>query len=284
MSRVVVYVNSQVLYLFWLALILLGSASMTLGQSIKAPALYEQCQSLTVRGANSIALTNAMDALKNAEVKKRRDAALSLSKTCDPRAITPLLVVLREPDIEMRIAAVEALGKLGDATAIDPMIEAIQGGEWRLRAALALALGSFNVHRARNATLNLLVNTGGESVREYDDMYARCLGVLVINQMRDVRFSRKAVGFLFDFLSHKDPKLRNLAEAAATELQHTRNGYHEMIGILQQHGYPPFRRLAAYWLGIWGLPAARVALAEAASNDKDPSVQIAARESLTKIK
>ncbi|MBL8186703.1 MAG: HEAT repeat domain-containing protein, partial [Acidobacteria bacterium] len=100
------------------------------------------------------------------------------------------------------------------------------------------------------------------------------------NQLRDVRFSRKAISFLFVFQDHERPEFRRIAEETGLELRNTRNGYHELAGILKQHAYPDFRRKAAYWLGKFGTEEARAVLQEAAATDKDPSVQKAAQDAL----
>jgi HEAT repeat protein len=215
----------------------------------------------------------------------RIEAVQALAKTCDTRATDTLLSALRDEDATVRVAAAEALGRLGNRDAIEPMIEVLLADkDWRVRATLGLALGSFNVHAARNATLNVLVNTGNEKVTDEGDMRARCFGILVVNQMRDVRFSRKAVSFLFEFLDHDNPKLRQVAEATAVELQHTRNGKHELVGILQQHNFPEYRRKAAYWLGEWNATEARAALEQTALGDRDSSVQQMAKAALAKLK
>ncbi len=267
----------------WLLLGLLGTVGWA--QYSKTPALYEQCAALTENAANTSAIAKATAALKSTDAKKRIEVVQALTKICDPRVNDTLLGFLQDAEATVRVAAVEALGKLGNQEAIDPLIEALQTDkDWRVRAALGLALGSFNVHRARNATLNVLVKTGKVKVTDEGDLRARCFGILVVNQMRDVRFSRKAIGFLFEFLDHDDPKLRQVAEATAAELQHTRNGLHELIGILQQHNFPAYRRKAAYWLGQWGVPEARAALEQAALGDRDVSVQQTAKAALAKLK
>jgi HEAT repeat protein len=266
-------------------LLVLLCSSAALAQFSKTPTLYEQCESLAENAANTTAIAKATAELKGSETKKRLEAVQSLTKTCDPRVNDTLLGLLQDADATVRVATVEALGKLGNQEAIDPMIEALQNDkDWRVRAALGLSLGSFNVHRARNATLNVLVNTGNVKVTDEGDMRARCFGILVVNQMRDVRFSRKAVSFLFEFLDHDDPKLRQVAEATAIELQNTRNGKHELVGILQQHNFPEYRRKAAYWLGQWGVTEARAALEQAALGDRDSSVQQTAKAALAKLK
>lgn len=266
-------------------LLALCCSSAALAQFNKTPALYEQCEASAENTANTAASAKATAELKSAAAKNRLEAVQALAKTCDPRVNDTLLGLLQDVDATVRVAAVEALGKLGQQGAIDPMIEALQTDkDWRVRAALGLALGSFTVHRARNATLNVLVNTGNVKVTDEGDMRARCFGILVVNQMRDVRFSRKAVSFLFEFLDYDDPKLRQVAEMTAVELQHTRNGKHELVGILQQHSFPEYRRKAAYWLGEWKAVEARAALEQTALGDRDSSVQQTAKAALAKLK
>lgn len=266
-------------------LLALLCSSVALAQYNKTPALYEQCEAIAENATNTAAIAKATAELKSTEAKKRLEAVQALAKICDPRVNETLLSLLQDADATVRVATVEALGKLGNQEAIDPMIEALQTDkDWRVRAALGLALGSFIAHRARNATLNVLVNTGNVKVTDEGDMRARCFGILVVNQMRDVRFSRKAVSFLFEFLDHDDPKLRQVAESTAAELQHTRNGKHELIGILQQHNFPEYRRKAAYWLGEWGATEARAALEQAALGDRDSTVQQTAKAALAKLK
>ena len=212
-------------------------------------------------------------------------AADALAKSCEARAIEPLLAALKEDkDAEVRLAAAAALGQLGSVESVDPMIEALSDTDARVRAQLGHSLGSFTVHRARNAVLNVLVNPGGAEIKDAADLRARCLGILVVNQMIDVRFSRKAIGFLFGFLDHQDPQLKAIAEATAVELQHTRNGLRELMGIIKVHNYPPFRRQAVDWLGRWGDPEARDLLTETAANDRDASVKAAASEALKHLK
>jgi HEAT repeat protein len=263
----------------WLMCLLSGAGA----QTIKVPVLYEQCQPLTESAAQTEAIAKHSAAFKSGEAKQRRAAAQALAKTCDPRVSNVLLEALKDEDAVVRLAVVEALGRLGNPETVEPLIEALQDRDWQVRAALGLALGSFNIHAARNATLNVLVNTNNVKVTDEGDLRARCFGVLVVNQMRDVRFSRKALSFLFDFLDYDDPKLRAIAEATARELQHTRNGYHELIGILKQHSYPDYRRKAAFWLGEWRKQEGRAALAEAAIADKDARVQQTAKAALEKL-
>lgn len=251
------------------------------GPSVRAPTLYEQCQALI---DNKEAAPAAIAALKDKDPQKRVRAAETLAKLCDSRATSPLLAALRDDDVAVRVAAIEALGQLGDQQAIDPLIEAIEGADWRVRMALARALCSFQVYRSSNAVLNLLTNPGDKKITEEGDLRARCAGILAVNQLRDVRFSRKAVGFLFLFLDHEKQDFRRIARETAMELKTTRNGYHELLGILKQANFPDFRRKAAYWLGRYNIEETRPVLEEVAASDRDSMVRQAAQEALAAMK
>ncbi len=253
----------------------------TIAQAQKALPLYDQCQSLqTVEAA-----TSALAALKDKDAQKRTKAIEALANSCDSRASSPLLTIAREDEeVAARVAAVEALGQLGDKEAIDPLIELIEGADWRMRLALTRTLASFQVYRSNNALLNVLTNPGDKQITEEGDFRARCAGILMVNQLRDVRFSRKAISFLFVFMDHEKPDFRRVARETAMELKNTRNGYHELIGILKQHNFPDFRRKAAQWLGKFNMEEARPALEEAAASDRDSGVKQAAQEALAAMK
>jgi HEAT repeat protein len=249
---------------------------------IRALPLYESCQALV---DNKNSTPAAIAALKDRDSQKRIKAAESLANACDSRATNPLLAVIRDDsDVLVRVAAVEALGQLGDQQAIDPLIEVIESSDWRVRVALARTLVSFQVYRSSNAVLNVLSNPGDKKVTEEGDLRARCQGILQVNQLRDVRFSRKAVGFLFLFLDHENQEFRRIARETAMELKGTRNGYHELLGILKQANFPDFRRKAAYWLGKFNIEETRSALEEAAASDRDSMVRQAAQDALAAMK
>lgn len=244
---------------------------------IHALPLYEQCKALAETNATT---PNAIAELKAKDTQTRIKAAGTLAKSCDSRATAALLAATNDDEISVKVAAVEALGKLGDQEAIDPLIELIEGADWQVRMALVRTLASFQVYRSNNAVLNALTNPGDKKITEESDLRVRCFGILTVNQMRDVRFSRKAIGFLFTFQEHQQPEFRRIAEETGLELRTTRNGFHEMAAILKQHNFPEFRRKAAYWLGKFGNEEARAVLEDAAANDRDPSVKQAAQNAL----
>jgi HEAT repeat protein len=248
---------------------------------IRAFPLYQQCESFQ---SENQGVLSAISSLRDKDPQKRIRAAEQLAKSCDSRAVDPLIAVLNDEEVSVRVAVVEALGQIGHRKAIEPLIEAISDKDWRVRVALGRTLCSFQTHQTGHAVLNILVNPGDQKIAEEGEIRARCLGVLEINQLRDVGFSRKAVGFLFRLLDHENVNFRRLAEQTALELKSTRNGYHELIGILKQHGYPDFRRKAAFWLGQFNIEEAREPLAEASATDRDPGVRRVAAEALAKMK
>ncbi len=252
--------------------------------SVRALPLYEQCKILVDASEKAPALIAALSELKDKNPQKRIDAAKTLGKLCDTQATEPLMVAYRDENLSVRVAAVEAMGQLGDTEVIDPLIESIPDQDWQVRMALVRTLASFQVYRSNNAVLNLLTNPGDNKITEENDLRVRCFGILTVNQMRDVRFSRKAISFLFMFQDHEKPNFRHIAEEAGLELRNTRNGYHELAAILKYHNFPDFRRKAAYWLGKFSTDEARAALEDSAANDKDPSVKKAAQDALATTK
>ena len=252
------------------------AAAAQTSSPVRALPLYDQCASLQT----SEAATAAIAGLKDKDSQKRIKAAEALAKSCDSRATAALLTATKDEDANVRVKAIEALGKLGDREAIDPLIELIEGADWQIRMALVRTLASFQVYRSNNALLNALTNPGDKKITEENDLRVRCLGILTVNQLRDVRFSRKAIGFMFTFQEHERQDFRRIAEETALELRNTRNGFHELAAILKQHNFPDFRRKAAFWLGKFSTDEARSALEDAAANDKDPSVVRAAQDAL----
>ena len=246
-----------------------------------AQALYEQCPALTSAPSAEAAVKPQLAALKDKDPKTRLQAAQQLSKSCDQRAVQPLVDLLKDPEPEVRASAVEALGRLGDRSAVQPLVDAANfDRDWHVQLALGPALCSFQVFEAGYAALNSVANPQGNKIVDENDMRARCAAILAVNQLRDVRFSRKALGFLFLFLEEDREPLRQIAEQTMYKFKDTRNGPHELIGTIKQNNNPAFRQKAAYWLGKLGIEMGRSILEEAAANDRDPRVQQAAKEAL----
>jgi len=246
--------------------------------AISVPTLYEQCPALTSKPTAAAGIKRAVTALKDKEAKTRIEAAQQLSKSCDQRAIEPLVNALKDEDPLVRVATVEALGQLGDRATIPALIEAIPDKDWRVAKAIGLSLCSFQAHSASDAALNTLLMS--RTIADENDLRAHCATVLAINQLRDVRFTRKSINFVFMLLDDQRESYRQIAEQTMVELSKTRNGPRELIAILKQHNDPLFRQKAAYWLGQFHAEIARGPLGGASIGDGDARVRSAAAEAL----
>ena len=203
-------------------------------------------------------------------------------RACQPASVARLLVPLEDEDPQVRLAAIEALGQIQQPDAIEPLVERVgRETDWQVRTALAWSLASFQSHLPSSAVLNLIANPGSQPIRGGEtELRTRCAAILAVNQLRDVRYSRKAVVFLFAFLDLPDPRMVKVAEQALSLLPETRNGYHEMVGIIRKHGFPDHRSKAAVWLGRWRATSARPVLLEVAAKETHPRVLQAVKEAL----
>lgn len=251
----------------------------------KAQPIYEQCASLSKDASANDGVAKAIIALKQKDLKVRAEAAAQLGKSCDARAVEPLVEMLNDEDPMARIAAIEALGRLGDNDSSVPMLEmAVTEKDWRVRMALISSLASFKTFRSRNGVLNGIANPSGEDISDINDMHVRCAAILTCNQMRDVQFSRKAILFLYNFLNSKHATTRQMAEQTLHELKNTRNAFYEFRAILKNDHSPELRRWAAEWMGKIGFENAGEVLTEASANDPDQKVKQAANEALAALK
>jgi HEAT repeat protein len=203
-------------------------------------------------------------------------------RACQPASVARLLVPLEDEDPQVRLAAIEALGQIQQPEVIEPLVERVgRETDWQVRTALAWSLASFQSHLPSSAVLNLIANPGSQPIRGGEtELRTRCAAILAVNQLRDVRYSRKAVVFLFAFLDLPDPRMVKVAEQALSLLPETRNGYHEMVGIIRKHGFPDHRSKAAVWLGRWRATSARPVLLEVAAKETHPRVLQAVKEAL----
>jgi HEAT repeat protein len=252
--------------------------AQTQGPAVKSQPTYEQCK--TLAAGTDAAIAKSIASLKDKDAQIRAQSALQIGKSCDARAVDPLIDLLKDAEPPVRIAAVEALGRLGSPDSAEDLINTIGDPDWRVRLALVGALASFKTFRARNMVLNGIANPSEADISNPDDMRVRCAAILTCNQLADVSFSRKAVLFLYNFLQSKHEPIRELARQTMFELKNTRNGPSEFAGILKQSNDPVLRRWAAEWMGRIGLEYGRTALEEAAANDADPAVKRMAAESL----
>jgi len=249
-----------------------------------AQPLYEQCAART----STVAAKRVVDAqvarLKSSSPSDRVRAAEELAKSCDARATLPLVTLLKEDkDAGVRAAAANALGHLGDPESIEPLRAAIADPDSRVLFELGPALCAFQNYKASYDTLNMLANPYNRTLTSLSDLAARCQAILSLYQLRDVGFSRKATYFLFSFVVHTDPAYRDMTAATLHEAARTKNGPHELVGVLKQAPNPDFRLKAAYWLGELKIENGRDVLTEVAANDRDPAVKREAQKALAKL-
>lgn len=245
--------------------------------------LLQQCEALLDAPTLSEKLKAELAQLKSGDAKARQAAVQQLGQSCQAQLVEPLIELLRAEDMNVRIAAIETLGLLGAKDAVDWMAELTGDPAWQVRLALVQSLSSFKTFKAKNTVLNGIVNPNDVVVSEDDDMRVRCIGILTLNQLRDVQFSRKGVQFMYGFLRSNRLNIRTLAEETMRALKETRNGPAELVGILKQHNMPEMRRWAAFWLGELHIERGREALTEAAANDSAPAVKHVAAEALAKL-
>lgn len=245
--------------------------------AIKAKPLIQPCEEL--KDGEDAGLAKTIKDLATADAAGKIRLAGELGNSCHKKSVEPLLAILQDKDPLVRVAVVEALAKLGDEAAIDPLIEVIQDSDWRVRFAVGPALCAFQKQKPSYSALNYL-GVGGSTEMNENDARARCITFLALEQMRDVNFSRKPLFYLFSLSESKDEAVRKIARETLMAFKDTRNGTHELIGLLKQSLNPNYRRNCAYWLGQLKVERARDLLTEVAANDADESVKKAAAEAL----
>lgn len=264
----------------------LGGCATWLGAqapTVKPQPIYAQCQSLSTDKQAEKELQTALVALESKDEKTRSAAIQQLSQSCDSRAVAPLIGLLKANDPLTRQAAVETLGRLGDPVAIEPLIDLVSDKDWQVRTKLVSALVSFKTFQARNTVLNAMANPNGEEVTDESDMRVRCAAILTLNQLDEVRHSRKAILFLMGLLASPHKPISTLAEQTMWELKNTRNFPTEMYAIVKNDSFFKLRMWAAEWLGKLKMESAREVLANAAANDKDQRVRQTAEAALKQL-
>ena len=112
---------------------------------------------------NEDTLQRLIAQLGDAEPLKRWEAADTLSRTGDTRAVEPLLKALHDERESVRHAAARALSTLG-AAAFPALVACLQQDDWRVREAAAIALGESGDERAIPLLIEALQDDAGEVV------------------------------------------------------------------------------------------------------------------------
>lgn len=255
---------------------------------IRARPLIEPCR--PVAGAEK-RIAEALAGLKSTTPLRRREAIDGLARLCHPAGLEAVTGVLADDDPEIRRAAIVAIGQLRDLrvaqppqpleSASDPLVDSlirlVRDPDWRVRFALTRTLASLQVYQASNTILNLMANPGMQRILDRDDLRVRCQAILMVNQLRDVRFSRKSIGFLATFADYTEPQLQSIVIETVAELEKTRNGYHELVGIARKQGTPQLRIRAMEWLAQWKKGEVRPMLEEIAAAEANQRVREAAQ-------
>jgi HEAT repeat protein len=251
----------------------------------RADPLYQQCASLDGSPASKGKVEAQLAALKSGDAAARVKAAEELARSCDRQASAPLLTAAKEDkDLGVRVAAITALGQLGDRETIDPLIELINDPDWHIQLPLSRALCSFQVERASYAVLNFLVKPAIMESKSDGELYARCQGILMVCQLREEGFARKAIHFILALIDLKQPTERQIVETTLRELGKTRDGAYQLVLVLDQNLNPVMRNRAAFWIGELGIEHGNETLVQAAASDRDARVRQTATEALNKIK
>ena len=270
-------------FLFIFGLMIYGRVGFA--QTVAPIPLLEQCAEMKSDGRveESIGLSQ-----NSARDEASRVGAIELlGRSCDQRAVEPLIGLLGDASPRIRVAVIEALGRIGDPTSVEPLIEQMEGASHEVLAGLARTLISFKVHTARNAVVNFIASPnrpfGGpvtSPIKSEDDMRLRGAAILTLNELTNTSYNRKSIGFLFEFQQSKDPAVARVAAETIAKLPTTRNGTRELIGILKNNHIPMIKAWVCQWIGRLRLIEGREALAEVVANDRSPEVHEAATAAL----
>lgn len=95
-------------------------------------------------------------ALRDGDIRARRQAAAALQIQGDQRAVDPLIAALADDSPDVRAIVARALGALGDPRAVDPLSEALDDPLPEVRAEIIRALRRLGDRRAVEAFIRAL--------------------------------------------------------------------------------------------------------------------------------
>lgn len=123
-------------------------------------------------------------------ISVRESAADALGIIGDKRALNPLIQSLFEDsDEEVRWKAAAALGKIGDERAVEPLIDALDDKSWGVRKNASNALGDIGDKRAFDSLLKALNDK---------DWHVRKYAAVALGKIRDERAIKPLVNALND--------------------------------------------------------------------------------------
>ena len=136
----------------------------------------------------------------------RENSAEALGRIGDVRAVPYLIESMEEdPDDEVRLKSAWALGEIGDPEAVDGLITALEDREWDVRKTAASALGMIGDHRAVPYLIKAL---------EDSDWQVRKYAAVSLGKMKDER----AIPLLLDAMEDGDADVRWKAMLALAKL------------------------------------------------------------------
>ncbi len=198
----------------------------------------------------------------------RIQAARTLGKLGDERAIEPLIAALKDPYREVREAAVMALGQFGEL-AFEPLVAALNDDVMEVRwgAHRALVVGGFGNERAAELLFTALNDETSE---------VRVEVAVTLGRLGDER----AITPLIDALKHGEPNERWMAAGTLGFLGSKQAVEHLIAGLGDED--ENVRQMAARALGQFGDSEAIESLI-AALKDKDWYVRSGAAWALGKL-
>ncbi|GAG30218.1 unnamed protein product, partial [marine sediment metagenome] len=109
----------------------------------------------------------------------RLDAASSLGKIGDARAVEPLIQSLNDSNERFRGQAAVALGELKDNRAVEPLIKALKDKDKSVRKAAAQSLGFIGDKRATDILVQIAKKDNAHDVR--------CVAITALWRLKDMR-------------------------------------------------------------------------------------------------
>ena len=115
---------------------------------------------------NTRAVKYLIKSLDDTDSFVRSSSTKALGKIGDEQAVEPLIISLEDSNLNVRTASAKSLGLIGDDKAVDPLIEALDDGNPELRIASAQALGEIGDERALDS-LSVYIDNHDSNVAIY---------------------------------------------------------------------------------------------------------------------